>query len=79
MYCYQRLYNGQTQRSNTGGSQKRKAGPLLPAMDVFSVGCVIAEIFLGGDAPLDLPDVLQYRSAETEPSACLQMLNKVRT
>jgi hypothetical protein len=48
-------------------------------MDVFSVGCVIAEIFLGGDAPLDLPDVLQYRSAETEPAACLQILNKVRT
>eukprot|EP01038_Epipyxis_sp_PR26KG_P008875 gene8875-11972_t len=35
---------------------------LTPAMDVFSLGCVMAEIFLDGVPLLDLPGMLQYLS-----------------
>ena len=66
----------------TGGLLKSAAvreqehRPLQPAMDVFSLGCVIGEIFLSGQTLLDLPDVLQYRTA-ADPQTCLKRLNKV--
>eukprot|EP00903_Cladosiphon_okamuranus_P008555 g8210.t1 len=47
-----------------GGGWRQGGGPgegLLESMDVFSLGCVIAEIFLGGDPLLDLPGLLRYR------------------
>jgi phosphoinositide-3-kinase regulatory subunit 4 len=39
---------------------------LLPAMDVFSVGCVIAEVLLDGTPLLDFPSLLQYLSSSAE-------------
>lgn len=53
---------------------------LTPAMDVFSVGCVMAEIMMDGTPLFDLPGMLQYVSSPLEsltaPSAsvCLRHL-----
>lgn len=35
----------------------------VESMDIFSLGCVIAEIFLNGKSLFDLPSLLRYRSA----------------
>jgi serine/threonine protein kinase len=63
--CYvapERFYDGKTQPRPTHSSASGEGG-LSPSMDVFSVGCVIAEIFLEGEALFDLPQLLSYRSA----------------
>lgn len=39
------------------GSGQPPEGPLLPSMDIFSAGCVIAELFLDGRALFDLSQV----------------------
>lgn len=44
------------------GKPYRKDGVVKPSMDIFSAGCVIGEIFLGGKAIFDLPSLLRYRS-----------------
>ena len=36
---------------------------LLPSMDIFSAGCVLAELWCGGRTLLELPDILRYRSS----------------
>ncbi|KAK9909837.1 hypothetical protein WJX75_008190 [Coccomyxa subellipsoidea] len=41
---------------------------LLPEMDVFSMGCVIAELFMEGKALFDLSKLLSYRRGEYDPS-----------
>jgi hypothetical protein len=42
---------------------------LAPAMDVFSLGCIIAEVFLDGKALLDFPTMLRYVSSPLESLA----------
>lgn len=42
---------------------------LLPSMDIFSAGCVLAELWCGGRALLELPDILRYRSWTAQPGA----------
>ncbi|BDA42626.1 probable phosphoinositide 3-kinase regulatory subunit 4 [Coccomyxa sp. Obi] len=42
---------------------------LLPEMDVFSMGCVIAELFMEGKALFDLSKLLSYRRGEYDPSS----------
>ncbi len=49
--------------------RERRVEPLTEAMDIFSLGCVIAEIFLDGEPLMDLPDVLHYRSAGANADA----------
>lgn len=46
---------------------------LSPAADVFSAGCVVAEVFLDGDALFDLGELLAYRRGEAaaDPAAKL--------
>lgn len=39
------------------GSNRVSGGVLLPSMDIFSAGCVIAELFLDGKALFDLSQV----------------------
>jgi len=53
-----------------------------PAMDVFSLGCTIAEIWLNGEPLLDLPGMLKYVSQSVdrldhEDSPARATLNKV--
>ena len=35
---------------------------ILQAMDIFSAGCVIAELFLDGESVFDLSALLKYKS-----------------
>ncbi|KAF0698480.1 Aste57867_10903 [Aphanomyces stellatus] len=39
-------------------------GTLTEAMDIFSTGCVIAELFNGGKPLFDLPTLLRYRTGD---------------
>jgi serine/threonine protein kinase/WD40 repeat protein len=46
-------------------SRVRGDTALKPSMDIFSAGCVIAEMFLGGKPLFDLPSLLRYRTGDT--------------
>eukprot|EP00850_Spirogloea_muscicola_P015320 SM000116S24241 [mRNA] locus=s116:231404:242857:- [translate_table: standard] len=41
--------------------------PLEPAMDIFSLGCTMAELFLEGQALFNLSQLLAYRSGQYDP------------
>ncbi|KAJ1967669.1 Serine/threonine-protein kinase, partial [Dispira parvispora] len=45
-----------------------RQGPLVPTMDIFSLGCVIAELFLEGKPIFTLSQLLQYKSGEYDPT-----------
>ncbi len=51
-----------------------KKGDITPAMDIFSAGCVIAELFTEGTPPFDLSQLLSYRTGEYNPSIVLQKI-----
>ncbi|KAJ8021698.1 Phosphoinositide 3-kinase regulatory subunit 4 [Holothuria leucospilota] len=42
------------------GASYIQSGELTPSMDIFSAGCVIAELFTEGHAPFDLSQLLSY-------------------
>ncbi|SPQ98223.1 unnamed protein product (mitochondrion) [Plasmodiophora brassicae] len=50
---------------------------LQPSMDMFSCGCVIAEIFLEGEAIFDLTHLLLYKEDRFDPSATLAKISNV--
>ncbi|XP_039281879.1 phosphoinositide 3-kinase regulatory subunit 4 isoform X2 [Nilaparvata lugens] len=55
--------------SNTGSQlllsdEDVKKGDLTPAMDIFSAGCALAELFSDGHPPFDFSQLLAYRSQE---------------
>ncbi|CCI40674.1 unnamed protein product [Albugo candida] len=51
-------------------STSSRIDSLKPAMDIFSAGCVIAEVFLGGKPLFDLTSLLKYRlSGDVSPIA----------
>lgn len=60
-----------------GGDVQSTDGPLRPAMDVFSLGCVIAELFLEGQALFDLSQLLAYRRGQYDPCPSLQKVPDV--
>ncbi|KAI9246797.1 armadillo-type protein, partial [Helicostylum pulchrum] len=47
---------------------------LTPAMDIFSVGCVIAELFLEGTPLFTLSQLFKYRSGDYSPNASLEKI-----
>ncbi|KAJ8425962.1 hypothetical protein Cgig2_033891 [Carnegiea gigantea] len=49
--------------------------PLKPSMDIFAMGCVIAEVFLEGHPLFELSQLLAYRRGQYDPS---QHLEKIR-
>jgi serine/threonine protein kinase len=50
---------------NSGGKgSSRPEGQLREAMDIFSTGCVIGELFGGGVPLFDLPALLRYRTGD---------------
>lgn len=42
---------------------------LTPSMDIFSLGCTIAELFLEGNPLFSFSQLLRYRSGEFDPTA----------
>ncbi|XP_011899374.1 PREDICTED: phosphoinositide 3-kinase regulatory subunit 4 isoform X2 [Cercocebus atys] len=55
-------------------SHQRTRGELKRAMDIFSAGCVIAELFTEGVPLFDLSQLLAYRNGHFFPE---QVLNKI--
>lgn len=59
-----------------------KSGPLfdqpfstrLASGDVFSLGCVLAELFLSGTALFELPELLAYRKGDMQQPEALQRI-----
>ncbi|KAJ7571090.1 hypothetical protein O6H91_01G148400 [Diphasiastrum complanatum] len=49
--------------------------PLKPSMDIFSLGCVIAELFLEGQSLFDLPQLLSYRKGQYDPRHSLEKVS----
>lgn len=50
-------------------SDDGQGGGLTDAMDVFSLGCVIAELFLEGTPLFSLSQLFKYRKGEFDPTA----------
>ncbi|XP_078170868.1 serine/threonine-protein kinase VPS15-like isoform X1 [Carex rostrata] len=48
--------------------------PLKPSMDIFSVGCVIAELFLEGQPLFELSQLLAYRRGQFDPRPILEKI-----
>ena len=67
------------------GNPQENASILTPAMDTFSLGCVLIELFLNGERALDLGDLMEYRrhqeGGETSslPSSLKQKLDKIES
>jgi phosphoinositide-3-kinase regulatory subunit 4 len=53
-------------------------GQLTPEMDVFSLGCTIAEMFLEGSPLFTLSQLLQYRKGEYDPGQTLLKIEDVQ-
>ncbi|CAI2161442.1 16883_t:CDS:10 [Funneliformis geosporum] len=51
-----------------------KDGAITPAMDIFSLGCVIAELFLEGAPIFSLSQLFKYRSGEYDPELYLKKI-----
>ncbi|XP_072977494.1 serine/threonine-protein kinase VPS15 isoform X1 [Typha angustifolia] len=58
------------------GSEAQVApdAPLKPSMDIFSLGCVIAELFLEGQPLFELSQILSYRRGQHDPSPSLEKI-----
>lgn len=46
-------------------------GKVTEAMDIFSTGCVLAELFLEGTALFTLSQLFKYRNSEYDPNVSL--------
>ncbi|KAG6478579.1 serine/threonine-protein kinase VPS15-like [Zingiber officinale] len=57
-----------------GESPVAPDAPLKPSMDIFSMGCVIAELFLEGQPLFELSQLLAYRRGQYDPSQCLEKI-----
>ncbi len=51
--------------------EPRPPAPAAPAMDIFSVGCVIAELFMDGTPLFDLAALQNYRKGRFSPERLL--------
>ena len=56
------------------GDGSRKEGKVTEAMDVFSVGCVLAELFLEGTPLFTLSQLFKYRAGEHDVDSQLAPL-----
>ncbi|CAI9100458.1 OLC1v1037568C1 [Oldenlandia corymbosa var. corymbosa] len=57
-----------------GETQVSQDAPLKPSMDIFSVGCVIAELFLEGQPLFELSQLHAYRRGQYDPSQHLEKI-----
>lgn len=48
---------------------------LKPSMDIFSLGCVIAELFLEGQSLFELSQLLAYRRGQYDPGPYLEKIS----
>ncbi|KAJ4836467.1 Serine/threonine-protein kinase [Turnera subulata] len=57
-----------------GEMQVAQDAALRPSMDIFAVGCVIAELFLEGQPLFELSQLLAYRRGQYDPSPHLEKI-----
>ncbi|CAM0943441.1 unnamed protein product [Alopecurus aequalis] len=55
-------------------SQISADAPLQPSMDIFSLGCVLAELFLEGQPLFELSQLLAYRRGQYDPMHTLEKI-----
>lgn len=72
--------------NNTTDSSEFNTEPkslvLNPAMDIFSLGCVLMELFLNGEIAIDLGDLMEYKRSNGNldtHSTLLQRLKKIES
>ncbi|KAJ3330622.1 Serine/threonine-protein kinase [Blyttiomyces sp. JEL0837] len=53
---------------------RNRNGQLNAAMDIFALGCTIAELFLEGTPIFTFSQLLRYRSGEFDPSSALEII-----
>ncbi|CAN6291205.1 unnamed protein product [Urochloa humidicola] len=58
-----------------GESQVAADAPLQPSMDIFSLGCVLAELFLDGKPLFKFSDHVAYRRGQHDP---MQILKEIQ-
>ncbi|WVZ65017.1 hypothetical protein U9M48_014450 [Paspalum notatum var. saurae] len=57
-----------------GDSQVAADAPLQPSMDIFSLGCVLAELFLEGQSLFEFSQLLSYRRGQYDPIHTLEKI-----
>ncbi|CAA0838617.1 protein kinase family protein / WD-40 repeat family protein [Striga hermonthica] len=57
-----------------GETQVAQDALLKPSMDIFAVGCVIAELFLEGQPLFELSQLLAYRRGQYDPTQHLEKI-----
>ncbi|KAL6974474.1 Serine/threonine-protein kinase [Sarracenia purpurea var. burkii] len=57
-----------------GETQVAQDAQLKPSMDIFAVGCVIAELFLEGQPLFELSQLLAYRRGQYDPTQHLEKI-----
>ena len=68
--CYiapERFTDQPSNITSTKGRMVERSGATAQAMDIFSAGCVIAELFTEGSALFDLSQLLAYRDGKFYP------------
>ena len=58
---------------------EKPATEVTDAMDIFSAGCVLIEMFLNGERTFDLGDLMEYRRDRKMLPAVQQKLNKIES
>ncbi|KAJ6829294.1 phosphoinositide 3-kinase regulatory subunit 4 isoform X2 [Iris pallida] len=58
-------------------TQVLQDAPLKKSMDIFSLGCVIAELFLEGQPLFELSQLLAYRRGQYDPGQYLERIQDV--
>lgn len=66
--------SGQLNSDDNLGFNEIGTGDLTPAMDIFSAGCVITELFTEGTPPFDLSLLLSYRIGDYSPWKVLEKI-----
>lgn len=57
------------------GLSENKTGAVTDSMDIFSLGCVIAELFLEGTPLFDLSQLFKYKLGEYDPGGVLERID----
>ena len=57
------------------GRTAERSSSAAQAMDIFSAGCVIAELFTEGSVLFDLSQLLAYRERKFYPDSCLEKID----
>lgn len=58
--------------------EEMKTGDITPSMDIFSLGCVLTELFTEGNySPFDFSQLLAYHSGEYSPWKVLEKMDDV--